>query len=59
STGGHGERLRSWQRRNIGHDVEAPTGLETPQKISHVEKKGDCSGGARCSCNLQCIINIA
>ncbi|CAN6829210.1 unnamed protein product [Brassica oleracea] len=39
STGGHGERLRSRQRRNIGHDVEAPTGLETPQKISPVENK--------------------
>ncbi|WZZ88121.1 hypothetical protein YC2023_116700 [Brassica napus] len=39
STGGHRERLRSRQRRNIGHDVEAPTGLETPQKISPVEKK--------------------
>ncbi|CAN6880234.1 unnamed protein product [Brassica oleracea] len=53
STGGYRERLRSRQRRNIGHDVEAPTGLETPQKISPVEKKSDCGGGARCGCDLR------
>ncbi|CAN7130912.1 unnamed protein product [Brassica rapa subsp. narinosa] len=46
SAGGHGERLRSRQRCSIGYDVEAPTRLETPQKISLVEKKGDCGGGA-------------
>lgn len=45
-------------KRNIGHDVEAPTGLGTPQKISSVEKKWDCGGGARCGCDLRCIINI-